>query len=337
MSRISSIPEVYPDESLSSWMYRVREAAPEPEIRVLKGMSNEERAASPLSTIYLKTVDFYGNDYDFDFNAPEVQAFVQCYGLSMDWIKCTFAAKSTQIIPIWFRSDYCLQCMEDSVKEVGFPVYLKSWRLLLKPFCDKHACVLRSADNYLHTAIDFSMDIFEFDSGRLRDLEKQAEWLERDAPLHALARMVVSRVDMLLIQTHDAVARDKMERFVLTLLRMALMSEFWADYETVLKFKVQSCERFDNIKKSALFHQLPLRVTAITRARSFYLIGLMLGWISEEQALQARPNCDFYLTTSVTTLWRRMGGLYRIRPILHLYSTEFLNISSLSGWEIFDV
>lgn len=337
MSKLSSLPEPYPDEALSSWMYRVRETAPEPEIRALSGMSDEERHASPLSLAYFKTVDFYGKDYDFDFKSPGVQAFAQCYDISIDWIKRTFAPEGNQIIPVWFRSDYCLQCMEESVKDVGFPIYLKSWRLLLKPFCEKHGCVLRSADNYLHTAIDFSMDIFEFDSGRQQELKRQAEWFERDSSVHALAQMVVNHIDTLLSQEHDGVVRDKAERFILTLLRLTLMPECRGDYESVLKFKVKSRENFEGTKKLALFHQFPLRVTAIGRARSFYLIGLMLGWITEEQALQARPSTDFCLTTSVTSLWQRLGPLYRIRPILDLYSTELLNTSSLNGWERFDV
>lgn len=337
MSKLSSLPEPYPDEALSSWMYRVRETAPEPEIRALSGMSDGERHASPLCSVYFKTVDFNVNDYDFDFTSPGVQAFAQCYDISIDWIKRTFAPEGNQIIPVRFRSDYCLQCMEQSVKDVGFPIYLKSWRLLLKPFCEKHGCVLRSADNYLHAAIDFSMDVFEFDSGRQQELERQAEWLKRDTSVHALAQMVVNRIDTLLSREHDGVVRDKAERFVLTLLRLTLMSECWGDYESVLKFKVNSRENFESMKKLALFHQLPFRVTAIARARSFYLIGLMLGWINEEQALQARPSVDLYLTTSVTSLWQRMGPLYRIQPILHLYSTELLNTSSLNGWGRFDV
>jgi len=331
----SSLPEPYPDEALSSWMYRVREILPEPEIRALSGISDHDRETSPLVAPYLKVLGGLGADLDFRFERPEILAFTQAYDLSLDWIKSVFSPASAKTIPISFRSDYCLQCMEESIAEVGFPVYLKSWRLLLKPFCQKHGCVLQSTNAYLYDSIDFGMDIFEHGCANPHELERESKWLAKDSEVKNLSRMVVNRIDFLLSQAEDAVVHDKVQNFVMTLLRITLMPKLWGNYSSIIKFTVQAGVDFESKKEIPMFYQLPLRVTGMVRARSFYLIGLLLGWIDEEQAGNARPRDDFYLATSASTLWRLVGNSTRIRTILQLYSTELLGVSMLADWECF--
>jgi hypothetical protein len=332
MSSSFSIPEPYRDETLSSWMYRVREVQPEPEVRTFWSMPSDGWESSPLGAPYIEALGGRGKDYDFDFSLPGVKAFAECYEISMDWIECTFRPSEAQIIPICFRSDYCITCMEESVTATGFPVYLRSWRYLLKPFCQVHGCVLRSAKNYLHDSVDFAMDVFEYDSARGHELERETKWLEKDSAVQLLGRMVVERADKLIKGCQNQVVQHNAENFLLTLMRLALTSEVVADYTSLLKFKVQSSSEFDNNNSLALFHQLPLRVTAIARARAFYLVGLLLGWITDEQATDARPDHEFYLSTSGSSLWQRIGSSERVRTMLQLYSTELLSLSSLIGW-----
>ncbi|MFK0094660.1 hypothetical protein [Pseudomonas sp. NPDC090592] len=333
MSSSFSIPEPYPDETFSSWMYRVREVKPEPEVRALWSMPSDAWESSTLRAPYIEALGGRGNDYDFDFSLPGVKAFAECYEISMEWIESMFRPSETQIIPIYFRSDYCLACMEESVTATGFPVYLKSWRYLLKPFCEVHGCVLRSAGNYLHDSVDFAMDVFEYDSARDHELERETKWLEKDREVQLLARMVVERADKLIKGSHDQVVQRNAEHFLLTLLRLALTTEVVGDYTSVLKFRVQSSSEFDNVSGIALFHQLPLRVTAIARARAFYLVGLLLGWITDEQAADARPDHDLYLSTSGSSLWRRINLSQGLRTMLQLYSTDFLGVASLKSWK----
>lgn len=333
----TTLPEPYPDEALSSWMYRVRETLPEPEIRALRGLNDHDRSLSPFATPYVKLVGGRGKDLDFDFEQAEIHEFAKAYDLPVEWIKSVFSPTSGQIVPIWFRSDYCLRCMEESIGDVGFPVYLKSWRLILKPFCQKHGCVLRSADNYLNDSIDFAMNIFEYDSDRPDELQRQAKWLEKDADVQELGRMVADRVGTILDQAQDKVVRENVENFVMTLLRITLMPSCWSNYSSIIKFRVQSSEEFESKNELALFYQYPLRVTAMARARSFYLMGLLLGWIDAGQAENVRPRDDFYLATSASSIWRRLGSLHRLRPILQLYSTELLGISTLTDWGRFNV
>ncbi|MBI6908343.1 hypothetical protein [Pseudomonas palleroniana] len=311
----------------------MREVKPEPEVRALWSMPSDAWESSTLRAPYIEALGGRGNDYDFDFSLPGVKAFAECYEISMEWIESMFRPSEAQIIPIYFRSDYCLTCMEESVTATGFPVYLKSWRYLLKPFCQVHGCVLRSAGNYLHDSVDFAMDVFEYDSARGHELERETKWLEKDREVQLLARMVVERADKLIKGSHDQVVQRNAEHFLLTLLRLALTAEIVGDYTSVLKFRVQSSSEFDNVSGIALFHQLPLRVTAIARARAFYLVGLLLGWITDEQAADARPDHDFYLSTSGSSLWRRINLSQGLRTMLQLYSTDFLGVSSLKGWK----
>ena len=296
-------------------------------------MPSDAWEGSALRAPYIEALGGRGKDYDFDFRLPGVKAFAECYEISMEWIESTFRPSEAQIIPICFRSDYCLTCMEESVTATGFPVYLRSWRYLLKPFCQVHGCVLRSAGNYLHDSVYFAMDVFEYDSSRGHELERETKWLEKDSAVQLLGRMVVERADKLIKGSQDPVEQGNAENFLLTLLRLTLMGEVVGDYTSVLKFRVQSSDEFENTSGTALFHQLLLRVTAITRARAFYLVGLLLGWITDEQAADARPEHDIYLSTSASSLWRRLELSQGVRTVLQLYSTDLLGVSSLKGWK----
>jgi hypothetical protein len=227
--------------------------------------------------------------------------------------------------------------MEESIAEVGFPVYLKSWRLLLNPFCQKHGCVLQSTNAYLYGSIDFGMGVFEYGCSNPHQLERERKWLAKDLEVQKLSRAVVSRIDFLLSQAEDVVIHDKVQNFIMTLLRITLMPKLWGNYSSTIKFTVQAGENFESMEEIPMFYQLPLRVTGMVRARSFYLIGLLLGWIDEEQAENARPSDDIYLATSATTLWRPVKNSTRIKTILQLYSTELLGVSMIAGWEYFDV
>jgi hypothetical protein len=331
----SSLPEPYPDESLSSWRYRVRVMFPEPEIRALSGMDEHERQSSYFATSYAK--DFGGRveDLDFNFEHQEILAFANAYDLSVEWIKSVFSSASTQVIPIRFRSDYCPRCMESSIIEVGLPVYLKSWRLILKPFCQKHGCVLHSADNPLNYSIDFAMRIFEYDCANPHELERRVKWLAKDAEVQALGKMVVDRIDLLLSQVEDPVTHDKVQGFVMTLLRITLIRKNLGNYSSILKITVPVAKDFKSEQELLMFYQFPQRVTSMARARSFYLVGLMLGWIDEKQAEDKKERGDFYLATSAADLWRKVDDTHRIRILLQLYSTELLGLSMLTGMEHF--
>ncbi|OJT48397.1 hypothetical protein BSZ28_26340 [Pseudomonas moraviensis] len=333
----SSLPEPYPDEALSSWMYRVRETFPEPEIRALREMSGLERESSPFAAYYARVLDSRGKDLDFRFEHPEVVAFMNAYDLSAEWIKSVFSPVCAQIIPIWFRSDYCMQCMEESIADIGFPVYLKSWRLTLKPFCQKHRCVLYSTDNSLHHSMDFAMSIFEYGCARSHELERISKWLAKDSEVQALGWMVADRIDLLLSKIENTAVHNKLLSFIMTLLRVTLMRKNWGNYTSVIKFTVPSSKTLESVNDLPLFYQLPYCVTGMARARSFYLIGLLLGWIDEEQAENAKQRDDFYLATSASDIWRRVADMPRIRTLLQLFSTDLLGMSTLTGWEFFDV
>jgi hypothetical protein len=331
----SSLLEPYPDEALSSWMYRVRESFPEPEIRALREMSGHEREYSPFAAYYAKILDSRGKDLDFCFERPEIVAFMNAYDLSLEWIKSVFSPACAQIIPICFRSDYCLQCMEESIADVGFPVYLKSWRLTLKPFCQKHGSVLYSTDNSLHFSMDFAMSIFEYDCARPHELERMSKWLAKDSDVQALGRMVADRIDLLLSKIENTVEHNKLLSFIMTLLRVTLMRKNWGNYTSIIKFTVLSSKKFESVNELPLFYQLPYCVTGMARARSFYLIGLLLGWVDEEQAENAKQRDDFYLATSASDIWRRVEDMPRVRTLLQLFSTDLLGVSTLTGRELF--
>ncbi|AUF96314.1 hypothetical protein CXQ80_10975 [Pseudomonas sp. 02C 26] len=149
--------------------------------------------------------------------------------------------------------------------------------------------------------------------------------------------MVADRVEKVLVKAQDEIVRKNGERFIMTLLRMTLMPPCWSYYSSIIKFRVQSGKEFECKNELSLFYQYPQRVTAMARARSLYLMGILLGWIDEDQAENAKPKNDFYLATSASSIWRRLGPLHRVRPMLQLYSTELFGISTLADWGGFNV
>lgn len=327
----SILPDPYIDEALSSWMNRVRQAVPGPEIHVLWRATQKEISESPLTTVYRGGRDIGQDDYDFRFCLPEIDAFASLYGLSMDWIKSNFAPPSKHIVPVGFRSDYCPRCMEEAVREIGSPVYLKSWRMLLKPFCEKHWSVLRSANFSKTNAICFADDIFSEDSDRPEILAREARFLELDASVQLLSLSAVQRLNDLLSSAHNAQIVEQVERFILTLMRAVLSPEQLHNYSSVLNYNARAAGSFRVYQDTLSFYNFPFTTTAITRARAFYLIGLLLGWISEKAAVAARPASDFYLATSASYIWSRIKSKWRILPILELYSTDIVGTSSLIG------
>ncbi|PMX03137.1 hypothetical protein C1X59_05820 [Pseudomonas sp. FW215-R2] len=160
-----------------------------------------------------------------------------------------------------------------------------------------------------------------------------SKWLAKDSDVQALGKMVADRIDSILSKVESAVVHSKLLSFIMTLLRVTLMRKNWGNYTSVIKFTVPSSKKLESVNELPLFYQLPYCVTGMARARSFYLIGLLLGWIDEEQAQNAKQRDDFYLATSASDIWRRVADMSRVHTLLQLFSTDLLGVSTLTGWE----
>lgn len=301
---------------------------PGPEIHVLRGMNNDENDDAP----YLSLLRTHTVDLDFNFDLAEVQEFIQAYGLSAEWVKSYFSPLSTQIIPMQLRSDFCLDCMEEAISEIGLPVYLKTWRLVLRPYCEKHGCVLLSVDAHLYRSIDIAVEIFEHACAFPHEVQRQKILLDKYSDVQNIARDIFVRIGVLLNQAPSRKVRCKIENFLMMLMRIALAPELWGSYASIANFKVVADRKFDNEKPLPMFCQTPLRATGAARARSLYLIGLLLGWVSEFQATRSRPESDFYLETSAIAIWRSVKWRPQVKSILQLYNSELLNVEMLEGW-----
>lgn len=328
----SCIPAPYADEALSSWMYRVREVFPDPEVRALAELDYEEARASPLMRAYDGGFT-YNVDLDFDFDSPEVLEFVRAYNLSIDWVKSTFGFQNPHFIPLNFKTDYCLQCMEEAVTNIGFPVYLKSWRSIFSPFCLKHRCALRSTNMALNNSIQFAMDVFEYAYEHPRDLDREDHWSSSTASVQRFGMIAAERIERLLSDAMEAGIYGDVSSFLMTLLRIVLTKDIFTVHHSFVKAEVQCSDDYRSRGSLTSLYQRPFLSTGMARGYALYMVGLMLGWIDEDEVSQLQVDCDLYLPTSANDIWRQVASPDRLRLTLEFHDTYMLNVSMLPEWK----
>ncbi|MEK0363209.1 hypothetical protein [Pseudomonas sp. CBC3] len=326
----SCIPVPYDDEVLSSWMYRVREVFPDPEVRALYELDYEEALESPLMHAYNGGLS-YEVDLDFDFDSQEVIEFVRVYDLSIDWVKSTFGLQNSHFIPLKFKTDYCLRCMDEAVTSIGFPVYLKSWRSIFSPFCIKHRCALRSTNMVLVNSIQFTMDVFEYAYQYPKHLEREDYWFTSTSNVQQLGIIVAERIKLLLLEATEAGIYDEVSSFLMALLRTVLAKDIFTVHPSVMKAEVQYSDGYRSKGPLTPFYQRPFLSTGMARGHAFYMVGLMLGWIDECEASKLQVDFDLYFPFSANCIWQRVANPNRLLIILEFHSTYLLNASMLSG------
>ena len=346
----SVIPKPYPGEALSSWMFRVRELVPQPALHALRNsisydkvtISNQherDETLDALKTPYLPSSYFTHkpcDDLDLCFDGEEIQAFVKAYALSVSWLKRIFAAPDAPIIPVAYRRGYCYMCMEEAISATGFPVYLKCWRFLLQPYCIRHCSLLRDGNDLLFERIDFGRKLFQqhWEQHREQLLIERID--EENRHVLALGLRVQKRLQKLLKECKDSDVRHDMLSFVTTLMRITFLPSLRFCFDdtkdiTVQGFDEGRIDRFNNIMD---FYHTVRRSTSAARGRSFYLIGLMLGWINDAEAKRARIAHCYFLPTSPELIWARLNrstGASQTKLMLKLFSTKDLSMSMLKG------
>lgn len=346
----SVILKPYPGEALSSWMFRVRELVPQPVLYALNNsisygklnihaQHERDEKLGALKSPYLPSSSFTHkpcDDLDFCFDGEEIQAFIKAHALSESWLRRVFAVPDVPIIPVAYRRGYCYKCMEEGITATGFPIYLKSWRFLLQPFCMRHCCLLRDGNDFLFERIDFGRKLFQQHWEQNREQLRQERIDEENRHVLALGLRVQMRLQKLFNKSKDSDVRHDMSSFVTTLMQVTLLPSLRFCFDDTKDITVQGFDegRINRLDRIIDFYHTVRRSTSAARGRSLYLIGLMLGWINDAEAERASiTHCNF-LPTSPELIWvnlNRSVGASQAKSMLKLFSTKDLSVNMLKG------
>lgn len=185
----------------------------------------------------------------------------------------------TVIIPLQHRCSYCYQCVEEGIKATGLPVIRSCWRHVLMPFCSRHQALLYDVSEKFSLSEDFPAAVFKFHWNRTFAVTRIDEHTRSDISRLRGAMRVQQRLIDLWDSTTDVVQRAANLGFVLTLFRMLLQPTYEWAYSKKEIFNQGG--RPVVLEFYSAFYKLPLRATAVARARALFLIGVILGWTDE--------------------------------------------------------
>lgn len=315
----------------------------------------EDKSTETHSARMISTVANPVDDFDQGLTPAMAQAFVQRNYIPASLLTPFCAEKpfeklygharhpkgvpwvGTVIIPLQHRCSYCYQCVEEGIRATGLPVIKSCWRHVLMPFCSKHEALLYDVSGRISLNEDFPAAVFKFHWSRTFATTRFDEHTRSDISRLKGAMRVQQRVIDLWEGTTDVVQRSANLGFVLTLFRMVLQPTYEWAYSKKDMFNVGGPP--SGLGFYSAFYNLPLRATAFARARALFLVGLILGWIDQDEA-QAPEFWDGFAPQRAHTIWAHLpyhGPLRSwVRRELDLYNAGNFSRQSLRdtpyGW-----
>lgn len=128
----TSIHRPLPDETMSSWAWRV---------------FNENIHYSEKIELHNSFYEMGDQDPDFNFSSPFACVLQKITGMSAIELSLLFSVGGSMVLPRSGRYSYCYRCMEDSIKNVGLPFWRKSWCCLFNPICESHGVMLLDGES----------------------------------------------------------------------------------------------------------------------------------------------------------------------------------------------
>ncbi|WP_439868984.1 hypothetical protein [Pseudomonas syringae] len=261
--------------------------------------------------------------------------FSELYGYSTRTLDAPWVG--TVIIPLKYRCSYCYQCVEEGIKATGMPITKARWRHVLMPFCLTHLSLLYDAPGKTSLREDFPSAVFKHHWGQCYADTRIDEHIRSDITRLALGMRVQQKLIALWSGTPDESLRCAILGFVLTLFRMVLDPAYrWAYSRTDI---LTGGGHYTASGFYAEFYERPLRATAFARARALYIVGLLLGWIDEDET-QAPEVWDAFTPRCASDIWARLPhcGALRlwVKRELSLYENNMFSRESLCdtpyGW-----
>jgi hypothetical protein len=341
-SSASSILEPLPGESLSSWVFRSYDSLPsiesynfwlQPETELA-----EHDELMPQKNFIL--TPYY--DRDLVGSNPDAWALVKYHNVSDEWLE-PFRFEPRPLVPFQFRQSSCYDCFTEALETTGQVAALLEWRFLLQPFCTRHGGLLRDGGCEHALLTNYSSELFgsHFTEGLNTSqsslVDQYKLMCEYDDMSLAMGKKVQDRYLEIRDTASDIWQRTAIDNFILTLTRAVLMPCMHYSYRRIHFCQWAGQDSFALPSFYVQFYQEIYGAPSAARARALYLVGLLLGWVTEDEADQVDKQ-DYYVARKARDIWIKFEGSSHLSSYLILQlamnQTEFLSIESLKSLPI---
>lgn len=323
------ISEPVVGESLSSWGHRINRQIETPILSNQHSISDARRidqGDAPISSgiRFADPDDVATNDW--------VSNCVQTLGIPRQWFECQFRFFDRPYTPLRYRRAFCYECLAQSVQAAGLPAWKSEWRHLTQPLCSLHGVPLLDAPVSFALTLDHPVRAFTWYWDSPHAIE-HFELICKAWPLrNALAFDVQRRFDDLRARASDCAEQAQMDSFMLSLMRAVLMPCLHHAYPRIVFSDWGGSNVYSGDAFYIHFYQEIYRAPCFARVGALYLCGVVLGWITEEEARSTSSEGHF-TPSRAWHIWEVMGKnsnlLTQLGDELRRYESRSLSLSSL--------
>ncbi|WP_455922645.1 hypothetical protein [Pseudomonas putida] len=328
-SRNTSIPEPLPDETLSSWLWRVNSSTDMP-ILCHERFNSQEGMIVTRNNRAIQGEWFA--DRDLLSENEFVESFKKTFNIGQPWLNKRFPGFDRPAIPTQFRRAFCSQCFIDSFRKVGIPVCKVQWCYLTKPLCNLHGIPLHDSSILFEDFDDYTVQAFVsyWDTNKFK--ENCDKMREVGRLRYGLALKVQRRLDKLTRLAAKSGESFKVQMFVITLMRAMMMPVLHHGYPKFSFDYWGGGEEYATPSVHGNFYQEIYRSTCMARLYALYFSAIMLSWITYDQARKTLHE-NYYAPLSKDSIWSLLdeprGLLGLLISELKLYETRHLNLAEL--------
>lgn len=324
---MSCIPEPVVGESLSSWIFRVQLIK-----REYLELSSFDKP-NPF-------VEFAPNSAEnVDPNVNGLDVLINDFSSMFDVPKSYFLERfqhSTQpAMAKHFSSAYCYECIASSIRTIGVPHMKAAWSFALAPVCTVHGKVLNDRPSDSSSVESSPRQVFLWHTENL--LSSKLKWRERASydVVSALALRVQNLHENIRASVIHAKQQCMVDNFILTIVRALLMPSVSCFYSNRFQSEARlgNNNSFSDSWFRGFFHNVFL-TSASERAIAMCLAGVLLGWISNEEAEQLQPVYDREqnIIQNIWTVFKSDANmLHWLKFELLRNETEFLGLAQISN------
>jgi|GEM_PF-5470368 len=320
-------------ESLSSWMHRHDRNS------IIRSAPNISASAS---SCYKKFIAIKSQvisvDRDFKDSNDVLLEFLICHRVDVTSLGTLGDPEERPIVPFHYRRSYCYECFESSLQLIQSFAWKLEWRYMLNPFCSVHDTLLREAPLDLALSYGFGQRAFESHHGRGRHQARHDAMCIKSADIFNLSWIVQVRYEKLRKLAAKRGESKNLDEYVLSIVRSMLMPCMRSSFDDIDLNGVLGPDCFPRDGHSLYiqyFYEI-YRVTSAARARALYLMGILLGWIDEKQAIKSQGD-NYFIATCPDDIFnhlRKSKALTRLLcQKLKNHQNDYMSIdfSSIAG------
>ncbi|WP_367576119.1 TniQ family protein [Pseudomonas grandcourensis] len=324
---MSCIPEPVVGESLSSWIFRVQLIK-----REYLDLSSFDKS-NPFTELGSKSAE----NVDPDVNSLDalINDFSSTYDVPKSYLLDKFQRSTQPIMAKHYSSAYCYECIASSIRTIGAPHMKVAWCFALAPVCTVHGKVLNDRPSYSSSVESSPRQVFLWHTENL--FSSKLKWRERASydVVSALALRVQNLHESIRASAINTKRQCMIDNFILTIVRALLMPSVSCFYSNRFQSETRlgNNNSFSDSWFRSFFHNVFL-ASASERAIAMCLTGVLLGWITNEEAELLQPVYDREqnITQNIWTVFKSDANmLHWLKFELLRNETDLLSLAQLSN------